>query len=90
MQPLLTVLKQIADYAFTTLVPNLGVCYPFNGGDADSAMVMADIPGLIENAHLGKGLGRGFLRHVERCKALIHVVSALSEDPVKEYLTINK
>lgn len=79
---------KIADYAFTTLVPNLGVCYVQS--EYDKAMVLADIPGLIEDAHKGKGLGRGFLRHVERCQALIHVVSACSPDPIHDYLTINK
>lgn len=79
---------KIADYAFTTLVPNLGVCYVQS--EYDRAMVLADIPGLIEDAHKGKGLGRGFLKHVERCQALIHVVNSQSPDPIQDYLTINK
>lgn len=52
-------------------------------------MVLADIPGIIENAHVGKGLGLAFLKHVERCQVLIHVVDASGEDPVADYLTIN-
>ena len=53
-------------------------------------MVVADIPGIIEGAHLGRGLGRGFLRHVERCKILIHLIDATSSDPVRDYITINE
>lgn len=79
---------KIADYAFTTLVPNLGVC--FFDDDIDKTVVMADIPGLIEGAHLGVGLGKGFLRHVERCQILLHLVSGVSPDPIGDYLAINK
>ena len=61
---------KIADYAFTTLVPNLGVV---NIPDIDH-FVIADIPGLIEGAHKGAGLGHKFLRHIERCKAFIHII----------------
>jgi GTP-binding protein len=61
---------KIADYPFTTLVPNLGVVR----GDDDETFVVADIPGLIEGAHEGHGLGDQFLRHVERCSVLVHLV----------------
>jgi GTP-binding protein len=61
---------KIADYPFTTLAPNLGVVR----ADDDQTFVVADIPGLIEGAHEGHGLGHEFLRHVERCSALVHLV----------------
>lgn len=82
---------KIANYAFTTIVPNLGVC-EVGGSVADGgdAMVIADIPGLIEGAHMGVGLGRGFLRHVERCKMLIHIVNGNSDDPLRDFHTINR
>lgn len=78
---------EIADYPFTTLSPNLGVV---NHGNYDS-FVVADLPGLIEDAHKGKGLGLEFLRHVERCKVIIHLVSMEEgNDPVKSYKIINE
>ena len=70
---------KIADYPFTTLTPNLGVA----GGDADR-FVVADVPGLIEGAASGKGLGHRFLRHVVRCRALVLVVDLSSADPVRD------
>ena len=82
---------KIADYPFTTIVPNLGVCKVAggseNGGDG---MVVADIPGLLEGAHVGVGLGRGFLRHIERCKMVIHIVDGNSKDPVGDFKAINR
>lgn len=77
---------KIADYPFTTLVPNLGVVKKSVGG----SYVIADIPGLIEGASEGVGLGHEFLRHVERCRFLIHIVDLTEENPVKNYQIINK
>ena len=74
---------KIADYPFTTLVPNLGVV----GVDA-AEFVMADIPGLIEGASEGRGLGMQFLAHVERCKVLLHLVDGTSSTITKDYRTI--
>ena len=74
---------KIADYPFTTLHPNLGVV-----GVDDAEFVLADIPGLIEGAGAGKGLGDRFLGHVERCSALLHLVDGTSEDVAKDYGTV--
>jgi GTP-binding protein len=76
---------KIADYPFTTLEPNLGVAQL----DLDSTMVLADIPGLIEGASEGVGLGFDFLRHIQRTRILIHVLDGLSEDPVEDFHNIN-
>lgn len=74
---------KIADYPFTTLVPNLGVV-----GVDEQEFVMADIPGLIEGASEGRGLGTQFLAHVERCKVLLHLVDGTSSTITKDFRTI--
>ncbi|HUS97969.1 MAG TPA: GTPase ObgE, partial [Hyphomicrobiaceae bacterium] len=76
---------KIADYPFTTLHPNLGVV---RAGDTD--FVLADIPGLIEGANDGAGLGTRFLGHIERCGVLLHLVDATQEDIASDYLTIRE
>lgn len=75
---------KIADYHFTTLVPNLGVVKIAES----KSFVVADIPGLIEGASEGKGLGHQFLRHVERTKLLVYILEAFSEDVVEDYETL--
>ncbi len=77
---------KIANYPFTTLVPNLGVVRKSNG----DGYVIADIPGLIEGASEGVGLGYEFLRHVERCRFLLHIVDGTEENPVNNYKIINQ
>ncbi|MCA1554157.1 MAG: GTPase ObgE, partial [Chloroflexi bacterium] len=76
---------KIADYPFTTLAPNLGVVTL----DDETSFVVADIPGLIEGAHEGHGLGDKFLRHVERTRLLVHLLDGNTDDPLKDYATIN-
>jgi GTP-binding protein len=76
---------KIADYPFTTLVPNLGVAVL----DMDVSLVLADIPGLIEGAHLGVGLGDTFLRHIQRTKVLIHLLDGTSQDALADFSQIN-
>lgn len=76
---------KIAPYPFTTLTPNLGVVEL----DQDRVMVLADIPGLIPGAHEGAGLGIAFLRHIQRTRALIHLIDGTSADPLADYAQIN-
>lgn len=76
---------KIAPYPFTTLEPNLGVAEL----EIDTTLVLADIPGLIEGAHEGIGLGHDFLRHIQRTKVLIHLLDGLAEDPMLDFGQIN-
>ncbi len=73
--------SKVGDYAFTTIQPHLGALYEF---------VVVDIPGLIEGAAEGKGLGHKFLRHASRTKLLLHLVSLTEKDPLKAYMTVRK
>jgi GTPase len=77
---------KVADYPFTTLIPNLGVVRKPSG----DGTLFADIPGLIEGASQGAGLGHDFLRHIERTRVLLHLVEATGEDPIGAYRTIQQ
>ncbi len=74
---------KIANYPFTTLNPNLGVVFIDN-----KEIIIADIPGLIEGAHSGSGLGDKFLKHIERCKSIIHMIDINEDDLVEKYKII--
>ena len=76
---------KIASYPFTTLNPHLGVV-----NEKSKSFVVADIPGLIEDAHTGKGLGHRFLSHIERCRMLVHIINADSVDVIKDYDVISQ
>ncbi|HEY42457.1 MAG TPA: GTPase ObgE [Anaerolineae bacterium] len=76
---------KIADYPFTTLQPNLGVAEL----DNEVTLVLADIPGLIEGAHAGEGLGFAFLRHIQRTRVLIHLIDGSSVDPLADFSQVN-
>ena len=76
---------KIAAYPFTTLEPNLGISML----DEDTSLALADIPGLIEGAHMGIGLGHSFLRHIQRTRVLIHLLDGLAEDPLLDFAQIN-
>lgn len=95
---------KIADYAFTTVVPNLGVwipgdsskgSHPTSGSTENKAagsagIVICDVPGLIEGAADGVGLGHAFLRHVERCRVILHLIDGTGEDPVRDFKMVNE
>lgn len=76
---------KIADYPFTTIEPNLGVA----NLDEETSLILADIPGLIEGAHEGVGLGFDFLKHIQRTRVLIHVLDGMAEDPIADFTQIN-
>jgi GTP-binding protein len=96
---------RIADYPFTTVVPNLGVWIPAasghdtrksesntRGGDrtaGSTGLVLCDVPGLIAGAADGVGLGHAFLRHVERCRIILHLIDGTSQDPVGDFKMVN-
>ena len=92
---------KIANYPFTTIVPNLGTWIPASAvdqkgagstsaGAGSGALVLCDVPGLIAGAARGVGLGHAFLRHVERCHVLLHVLDATAHDPVADYVMLNR
>lgn len=80
---------EVAPYPFTTVTPNLGVTQIGNNAEA-GRMVLADLPGLIEGAHQGRGLGRMFLRHLRRTRIILHVVDAATDDPATDYWAVRE
>jgi GTP-binding protein len=83
MKKLTAAKTKVGDYPFTTIVPKLGVMRK-----GDSEKIIADIPGLIEGAHTGTGLGFQFLRHIERCTSIIHILDVAEKNVVSNYKTI--
>lgn len=92
---------KIANYPFTTIIPNLGVWIPqadvhksnehaLDKGAGSDGLVLCDVPGLIAGAARGVGLGHAFLRHVERCHVIVHLLDATSNDPVADFEMLNK
>jgi GTP-binding protein len=84
---------KIANFPFTTVIPNLGVWVPGHGseeGSGSDGLVLCDVPGLIAGAAQGVGLGHAFLRHVERCHVILHLIDATSNDPVADYEMLNR
>eukprot|EP01084_Bolivina_argentea_P309581 535527_1 len=89
---------KIADYPFTTVVPNLGVWEPYSSDPSAApsdhtggkGLVVADIPGLLDGAYRGAGLGLSFLRHVQRCRVIVHVVDCAISDPIRAYHDIQQ
>ncbi len=79
---------EVGPYPFTTTTPNLGVLLVDAGPAGERSAVIADVPGLIEGAHRGQGLGHEFLRHVERCRVLLGVVNGAADDPVGEWRAV--
>lgn len=77
---------KIANYPFTTVEPNLGVAEL----DLDTTLVLSDVPGLLEGAHMGVGLGDSFLRHIQRTKVLLHLIDGTAEDPIADFDQINQ
>lgn len=75
---------KVADYPFTTVIPNLGVV----DGEDGNGLVFADVPGLVEGAHRGVGMGAAFLRHIERCKVVLHLLDGTADDPISRYNAI--
>ncbi|MDR1609588.1 MAG: GTPase ObgE [Holosporales bacterium] len=76
---------RVEDYPFTTLVPQLGIARL-----DDKEIIISDIPGLIEDAHTGRGLGDRFLAHIERCRILVHIIDVALDDPLLSYLTVRR
>ena len=94
---------KIANYPFTTVIPNLGVWIPGGSeyedeksethwikGSGKEGLVLCDVPGLIAGAADGVGLGHAFLRHVERCHVILHLIDATSNDPIADYTMLNR
>ena len=81
---------KVADYPFTTVIPNLGVCAPRAFGGDGPPMKWLDIPGLLEGASAGRGLGRAFLRHTASCRLLLHLIDGASDDPAADFTKINE